>query len=133
MSEKKATGEDINRWFVLQEELAQLKVLEMELRQKICATFFPDPKEGTNNLPLKDKWVLKMGHTINRTLDEGEFDARRKTLIKHGIPADDLVIQVPKFVLPVYRALTDEQRNEFDLCLTIKPGAPSLSLVQSKR
>lgn len=133
-NELPVTGEDITNWYNLTRELAQLKEKEMALRKRIASAFFPHPEEGTNTIHLVDKWQLKLQHTITRTLDEAAFDAHKKDFRKMKLPIDELVIQVPKFNLKPYRALTDEQRNLFDLALIIKDdGAPTLSLVQGKR
>lgn len=127
-----ATGEDLNKWYNLQQKLEKIKEEEMALRKKIARTYFQKPKEGTNSTPLTDGWVLKLKHTINRSLDEGVYSAMRAQFREMGIP-EDIVVSKPTFVLKEYRELTEEQMKFFDQCLKISDGAPSLEIVLPKR
>lgn len=121
--------EDLAEWYRLQEELKKIKASEMLLRQKIFAAYFPSPKEGTNDAPLDDGYVLKGKHTINREVDPGALGALKDKLLEAGIKADALVQYKPSLVLKEYRTLTEEQRQLFDQCLIVKPGSPALEIV----
>jgi hypothetical protein len=121
---------DLFEWYEAQDQLGKLKSKEMLLRNRIFGAYFPDPKEGTNNFNLDDGYVLKGGHTINRDVDIGAFTALREQLGGVGIQnPDDLIQFKPSLKLAKYRELTEEQRKLFDVCLIVKPGAPSLEIV----
>lgn len=126
------TQEDLNLWYTLKENLSNIKADEANLRRKIFAFFFRDPREGTNKVPLSDGYVLKGDSVVNRALDPGQYEAMREQLKAAGVP-DDIVVLKPEMVLREYRTLTDEQRALFDQCLIIKPGMPGLDVVQPKR
>jgi hypothetical protein len=121
--------EDIQQWYVLQDQLKKLKASEMLLRTRIFKGLFPNPVEGTNNYPLPEQWVLKGGYKLTRNIDIGSLQAMRERFAAAGVRADSLVEYKPSLVLSEYRTLTDEQRQLFDQCLEIKPGSPSLEIV----
>jgi hypothetical protein len=121
--------EDIQQWYVLQDQLKKLKASEMLLRIRIFKGLFPNPVEGTNNYPLPEQWVLKGGYKLTRNIDIGSLQAMRERFAAAGVRADSLVEYKPSLVLSEYRTLTDEQRQLFDQCLEIKPGSPSLEIV----
>lgn len=131
--ENTVTQADMERWYVVQDQLSKLKNEEQLLRQKIFKSMFPNPKEGTNNLDLPDGYVLKGKRTINRTVDEAAFKASIEELAKNGIATDAIVKFKPELVTSEYRTLTDEQRNLFDCVLIIKDGMPGLEIVKPKR
>lgn len=121
--------EDIQQWYVLQDQLKKLKASEMLLRTRIFKGLFPNPVEGTNNYPLPDQWVLKGGYKLTRNIDIGSLQAMRERFAAAGVRPDSLVEYKPSLVLSEYRTLTEEQRQLFDQCLEIKPGSPSLEIV----
>jgi hypothetical protein len=121
--------EDIQQWYVLQDQLKKLKASEMLLRTRIFKGLFPNPVEGTNNYPLPEQWVLKGGYKLTRNIDIGSLQAMRERFAAAGVGADSLVEYKPSLVLSEYRTLTEEQRQLFDQCLEIKPGSPSLEIV----
>lgn len=121
--------EDIQQWYVLQDQLKKLKASEMLLRTRIFKGLFPNPVEGTNSYPLPDQWVLKGGYKLTRNIDIGSLQAMRERFVAAGVRADSLVEYKPSLVLSEYRTLTEEQRQLFDQCLEIKPGSPSLEIV----
>lgn len=123
---------DMVRWYQVQEQLAALKVEEMALRKKLFATYFPTPREGTNNHELGDGAVLKGGHVINRDVDPASLQANGPALLEAGIPVAKLVQWKASLVMKEYRALTEEQRLKFDIALTIKPGSPTLEIAIPK-
>jgi len=123
------TQKDLEEWFRLQEQLKQIKTLELMLRNKIFKGRFPNPIEGTNSTPLENGYVLKGKYVINREVDQGALGAMRPKLLEAGIKADDLVQYKPSLVLKEYRTLTAEQQQLFDQVLIVKPGTPALEIV----
>lgn len=127
------TAEEISEWYTLNAQLSALKEREMFLRKKICSAKFTQPREGTNNLPIENGYVMKMVHVVNRKLDIGQFELFRDTFESQKIPVNDIIENKPQLVVAQYKALTEEQRRLFDNCLTITDGSPQLSIVMPKR
>ena len=119
----------LQEWDGMQKKMKELKAAEMILRKQLFAHFFPNPKEGTNKVPLAAGWELKGGYTLDRAVDVGALLANSERFVEAGISADALVERKPSLVTSVYRTLTAEQAQLFDQCLIIKPGSPSLEIV----
>ncbi len=130
--ENTVSMEDLNKWYLLQEEVRKAKAAEMLLRTKIFRYFFPSPEEGTNSYKLPDGHVLKGKHNITRNIDPGTLQAMGEQFREAGIHCDILVKWEPTLKTSVYRELTEEQAHLFDQCLIIKDGSPSLEIVLPK-
>lgn len=131
--ENTVTQADMERWYIVQEQLSKLKNEEQMLRNKIFKGMFTNPVEGTNTVELEDGYALKGKRVINRTVDEAAFKASVEELAKNGIATDRIIKFKPELVVKEYRTLTDEQRNLFDCVLIIKDGMPGLEIVKPKR
>lgn len=134
------TNEELAKWFEMKEELNKLKSAEAMLRSRIAKHFFPAPDEGTNTHKIEDGTgaALKMVHSINRKVDEGELEALKEAMFEKGsnLPQLDitkLIVWKPEVSIKEYRKLSDEDRNVFDRALVISPGMPQLSIVIPKR
>jgi hypothetical protein len=137
--ENVTTQADLVEWYRLKEELQRVKAAEFLLRQKIFKFYFPEPKEGTNKVDLKDGTgaLLKAVHKIDRTIEQGSLDALRTAIHAESsnlpkLPISNLVRYKPELVLSAYRALTAEEQIIFDQCLIIKPGSPQLEITIPK-
>lgn len=133
MAPEVATQEDMNAWYKLQQDLAEIKDKEMKLRKKIFAYYFQTPVEGTNTVKLTDGFVMKGTYKIDRKPDEAILDTLKDQLIAEGVPVDMLIRYKPELVISAYKLLTDEQREHFDEVLNIKPGSPSLEIMKPKK
>lgn len=144
--ETAVTPAELSKWYLLKKQLSEVKTAEALMRSRIAKFFFPTPDEGTNTHPLKDGTGanLKMVHTIDRKVDEGELEALREALAKaeedptsnlHGMEFDfsKLIVWKPELKLAEYRKLTDAQRDVFDRILVVKPGMPQLDITIPKR
>jgi hypothetical protein len=127
------TQEELNRWYIVSEQLTKLKDEELELRKKIFGATFTAPKEGVNKKDLTDGWIIKGDYKISRTIDVATLTNMAKTLAEHKLPMEDLIRYKPELVLSAYRTLNEEQRKEFDQILVIKEGTPGLEIVKPKR
>lgn len=132
--ENQVTQADFDAWVDMSKKLAALKASEMLLRMKIFNSCFPEAKEGTNKMDLGGGWQLTATYPVDRKIDV----AALTTLAPHlrndlAINLDMLIKQEPKLSVSIYRALTDEQRKEFDQVLIVKPGSPQMKLEQPKR
>lgn len=145
-NETSVTPAELSKWYLLKKQLAEVKTAESLMRSRIAKFFFPTPDEGTNTHPLKDGTGanLKMVHTIDRKVDEGELEALREALAKaednrednlHGLEFDfsKLIVWKPELKIAEYRKLTDAQREVFDRVLVVKPGMPQLDITIPKR
>jgi hypothetical protein len=128
-----ATQKDLERWYIVSEQMEKLKEEEMTLRKKLFATHFPNPEEGVNDLPLTGGFVLKGTYVINRKIIEEQVKALTEDFKAAKIPLKELIVMKPSLVTSAYRLLDDKQRKLFDKALDIKPGAPSLAVVKPKR
>lgn len=128
-----ATQKDIERWWVVAEEMAKLKEEEMKLRKKIFGTYFPTPKEGVNTLPMTNSFVMKGTYKIERKIVEEAYKTLLPDFQKAGLPLEDLVKMRPDLSVGVYKKLDAKQQKLFDKALEIKPGAPTLEIVKPKR
>lgn len=127
------TQEDINNWYIFKQKLSEYKDLEIALRKKIAAFYFRDPHEGTNTIDMTDGFVMKMGHTINRKIDEAAFSATKERLRELGVDADTLVRFKPELVKSVWNAMTPEIKEVTAEFIIEDVGTPSLEIMQPKK
>lgn len=127
------TQEDFNKWAEVTKEIAKLKATEMLLRMKIFGIMFPNPKEGTNSVPLSEGFELKAKYPINRRILVDVLAARTKEFKAAGLKLGDLIVSKPELAVAEYRKLTDLELKLFDQALEIKPGTPQLEIFLPKR
>lgn len=128
-----ATQKDIERWWVVAEQMTKLKEEEMKLRKLIFGTYFPTPEEGVNTLPMTDGFVMKGTYKIERKIVEEAYKTLLPDFKEANIPLKGLVTMKPTLSVSAYKALTPEQQKLFDKALDIKPGAPTLEITKPKR
>lgn len=144
--ETAVTPQELSKWYLLKKQLGEMKSAEAMMRSRIAKFFFPTPDEGTNTHPLKDGTGanLKMVHTIDRKVDEGELEALREAMAAaeedptnnlHGLELDfsKLIVWKPELKIGEYRKLTEAQRQVFDRILVVRPGMPQLDITIPKR
>lgn len=144
--ETAVTPAELSKWYLLKKQLGEVKSAEAMMRSRIAKFFFPTPDEGTNTHPLKDGTGanLKMVHTIDRKVDEGELEALKAAMAAaaenpednlHGLELDfsKLVVWKPELKIAEYRKLTEAQQQVFDRVLVVKPGMPQLDITIPKR
>lgn len=116
-------------WYKMQEDLKILRDEENKLRIEIFKAAFPDPKEGTNKVDLKEGWVLNATMPISRKVDLAAFLAMKEQLDEAGISSDKMVKFLPELELKQYRCLTEEEVQLVDQFLIIKEGSPQMKIV----
>jgi hypothetical protein len=144
--ETAVTPAELSKWYLLKKQLAEVKTAESLMRSRIAKFFFPTPDEGTNTHPLKDGTGanLKMVHTIDRKVDEGELEALKAALAAaetdegsnlKGVEFDfdKLIVWKPELKIAEYRKLSEAQQAIFDRVLVVKPGMPQLDITIPKR
>lgn len=120
-------------WEAAQRAAAKAVDKERMLRDEVAKCAFVDPKEGVNKLKLKHGYQLEMDHKINRTVDRALLGQYSDTLEGMGVDLGQLIREKPELRVGEYKKLPEEARKVFDLCLTIKPGTPSLKINLPKR
>lgn len=129
----KEFGNLLAEWYLTTQAVLPLKEAESNMRKSIFSMAFPEPKEGTNSLKLADGYVLKGIYGYNRKVDNELLTNIFEKLVEAEIPIDMLVKYKPEVKVTIYKALSEQQRNLFDQCLTIEPGSPSLKIEKPKR
>lgn len=122
----------IEEWYRLNVALKDLKQQELALRKEVFGEFFPEPKEGTNTVHLRDGWVLKGTHKLTRKIQEALIaDVAEETGMTTVIK--NCIVYKPSLNKTEYSKLSDRQRKMFDNCLEIKPATPSMDVVLPKK
>ena len=128
------TEDDLIEWDRLKKELQAVKAKEILLRMKIFNFYFPEPKEGTNSIPLAEGWVLKAVAGYDRKVDIGAWPAIQAALREAGITHPEALVKYdPLLVVSEYRTLTEEQLHIMDQALIIKPSSPQMEIVLPKK
>ena len=109
-------------------ELKDAKALEITLRKEVVAEFFKSPTEGTNSVELAGKRQLKYDHKFSRTIDEAALSA-----VQDKMSIDKLVKFKPSLALKEYKALSPDLKLIFDEAVIMKPGSPSIEIVEAKK
>jgi len=117
-------------WEKAAADLIKAKTYEMALRKKIVAALFPNPTEGTNTYQLPGEWKLKLTHKIDRKLDESALEAVWENLAEGS--EDKLIKNKPSLIKKAYDDLTSEEQVIFNEALILKPGSPTLKLIEPK-
>lgn len=126
-------------WQKARDELLRAANVEMTMRRAVIATFFPTAapdEEGTRNYELGNEWKLKAVFKLNYNVDKKNVDTMLDTLEKTGddgkFIAERIINWSPSLSVKEYRELSDEQKKIVDTVITIKPGTPSLEIVEPK-
>lgn len=122
---EEVTLDDLKHWKQLCSKLKIMKEEEMELRKKIAAFYFQDPKIGTNT-HKQDGVVIKFKKSLNISVDAAVLPAVLKEL-----PDDyeqHLVKYKPELMLKNYKTLPADSKAIFDECLIVKDASPSITV-----
>lgn len=122
----------LDEWHTISKEMARLSDREKELRKDL-ASYFRDPKEGTNTALLGFGRQLKMQHRINRKIDEANLDAAISTGVLKSDIVNDVIVYKPNLSVSGWKALSPENRILFGDIITEEPGTPGLEIVVPKR
>ncbi len=119
----------LEEWRQAKYALDVVKEKESRLRKEVLAEFFKELKpEGTTNMDLQDKWILK----AVTGLDYKVTDAPKLLTLAKTIKKLDLVKTKYELSITPYRTLTPEEKLLVDACLLIKPSSTQLELVPPK-
>lgn len=127
------TQDDLNAWYTLDKQLEKVKEQELDLRKKIAKSLFPNPIEGSKNYyGLGNGFELQMKHSINVSVDEDMYRAKKEDFTAAGIP-EDVVKWKPSLVGAKYDALSTPQKRLIDKVISRRPGTPALEIRKPKR
>ena len=107
--------ETLERWQELKEAIAKLQAEERALREGLF-----------NKYELPDGRILKANYPLRRSVVESNLSAVPKDI------REKVFKEYHKLSTGAYRELTDAQRAKVDIALNIKPGLPSLEIVEAK-
>lgn len=120
------------------EQVDQLRALigecEVDMRLKLFAGAFANPKEGTNSHKLPDGRVLKGQYKINRYINEEALKVSLDTLRERGVANTDALVKYkPELAKSEWNSLSDESKLVFSPAITSKPGMPTFEITIPKR
>lgn len=113
---------------------AQIKECEMDMRLRLFAGAFANPKEGTNTHLLPDGRAIKGQHKINRYIDEAALPATLAALRERGVANTDKLVRFkPELAKSEWNTLSDEMKLIFSPAIIATPATPSLEVVIPKK
>lgn len=116
------------KWYEAKQELAAMQAKERLLRDSVFAEYFPDPKEGTNNVTLGTGDVLTAVYPMNRKIDKAVFSGLQEALREANVDTDQVIETKLELKVGAYRKLSEEQLKVMDQCITMTPGSPQVSI-----
>lgn len=143
-ADKKALYDKITEWNAAKAKAAEWTEKEMRLRKEIVAEYFADGTEGTNNFNLEWGKQLKADIKVSRSLVKAELEAvllRERQKLNEDpnyksniMPLLDVIVEYePKLVVGEYKKLDKDGMLLIADLVTVKDGAPGLSLDTPKR
>ena len=117
--------------------LAYLKYLEGVWRAKLIADCFPvHEAEGTETLELGEGWKLKAefknGYKVEEATIKDDLQKVSDLGLAYSEAVRGLIKYKPELSVTVYKTLSDEIKDIVNNSLTIKPGTPTLKLIEPK-
>lgn len=103
---------------------------EMALRKELTDSLMPQPVEGTHTFELGNGYKLKLQASFSRSIDDTQFAS-----VFGRLPAgtDKKVLRwIPGLNKKGYDDLPAAERAIFDECVSLKLGAPQLSIEAPK-
>lgn len=124
----------LDAWEAVDQLRSLIQDCEMDMRLKLFAGAWANPKEGTNSHKLPDGRVLKGQYKINRYIDEAALPATLEALRERGVANTDALVRYkPELAKREWNALSEENKLIFSAAVTSKPGAPSFEITIPKR
>lgn len=131
MSSEMSYFDTLARWHELNTAIKHMQAEERALREGLFAGTFPEPEEGTNKVELPDGRILKAVHKIYRNVDAEALANQPKGWLPKKV-LDEVIRHKPELVIKAYRGLEGDTKKKLDDILIIKPGLPSLELIEPK-
>lgn len=124
----------LEQWWNMQQQLAELKTREMDLRKELFAYYFPNPKSGKNSYSLTDGFCLEAEYKVEPKMDFEEFTRLCDTpeFEAAGIHRSDVVEYKPEFRHTLFKKLTADKQDLIEQALTWRPAAPAMKIVRGK-
>ena len=117
--------EKIAQQIAMSAQLKKLKADEMKLRKELCAHFLKNKHVGTHNF-TEGNYQVKVVKKNTTSVDPDEIAG----LFESFSPAEkDCVAFKPSLIAKEYSSLDPDDRETLDMCLVVKPAAPTFSAV----
>jgi hypothetical protein len=114
--------------------LSLVKDCEMDMRLKLFAGAFPNPKEGTNVHKMPDGRELVGQHKVTRKIDEAALAPVLAAMRAAGVAnTDKLVRYKPELAKSEWNSLSDENKIRFSPAVIATPGSPTFEIRIPKR
>lgn len=125
----------IRSWYVLQQELAELKNQESELRKLVMAEVFEDERmqHGTHKARLSDEAHVSLTIPKKIDVDIDAFNMHKDSMMQRGLIGDDSLIKLkPSVSASAIKYLNDEDKAAFGDVFKISTGSPQMKVVIDK-
>lgn len=114
--------------------LAQVKDSELDMRLRLFAGAFANPKEGTNTHTLPDGRQIKGVLKVNRYIDEAALASTLAVMRERGVANTDRLVRFkPELAKSEWNSLSEEMKLVFSPAITSTEGTPSLDVVIPKK
>jgi len=124
----------LDAWEQVSNLLSEIKDREMDMRLRLFAGAFANPKEGTNTHRLPDGREIKGQYKVNRYIDEAALPSTLQALREHGVANTDVLVRYkPELAKREWNSLSDEAKLMFSPAIIATPATPSLEVVIPKR
>lgn len=114
----------VAEWNAVQQSLKEIKKTELELRKRLLKELFPENVTGTIYTNVGDKRV-KANFGLSYKVEEDALNIIGPELTD---AAANCIKWKPSLIMKEYKALSDEDRDLLDECITCKPALPSVSI-----
>jgi hypothetical protein len=120
-------------WFEMKQMLERAKEAESKLRDELVKELFSADKDaGSETIEIANGYALKATKKLDYKLNNKEGQVNALIAIMLPEVANVLVKWEPKLSETAYKNADSETQKLFDGCLTIKPGKPSLEIIEPK-
>ena len=121
----------VHKWNSIQAQIKELKEKEITMRKAIFDHVFKFPEEGANKAHIDDlelKATVPYNYALDADVHSQEFS---KMLDDHSIDHEKLIKTKASISKSHYKKLSASQQEAIADYVTIKPGLPSLEIVNS--
>lgn len=122
-------------WFEMKQMLERAKEAESKLRDELVTELFSADKDaGSEIIEIANGYALKATKKLDYKLNNknGEVEALIAIIGHDAVREMKLIRWEPKLSETAYKNADPQTQKLFDGCLTIKPGKPSLEIIEPK-
>ena len=112
----------------IQKQAKAIREKEVELRKKIASYLLKGKGEGTHKFDFGD-FEVKAVKKMNYSLDDDLLSTLWEDMSNEEREA---VKFKPSLVIREYKQIEPESRETLDLCVVVKPGMPTISIIDKE-